>query len=65
MTLRAKEMSGLQGVVKIMAMPNKRYKASVLTNQCLGKAKEINAEPPGRGTDESFLTDSDEFIVER
>jgi len=36
---------------------------SVLTNQCLGKEK--NAEPPGRGTEESFLTDSDRFIVER
>jgi hypothetical protein len=36
---------------------------SVLTNQCLGK--DTNAEPPGRGTEESFLTDSDEFIVER
>ena len=31
-----------------MAMPYK----SVLTNQCLGK--ETNAEPPGRGTEESF-----------
>jgi len=36
---------------------------SVLTNQCFGK--ETNAEPPGRGTEESFLTDSDKFIVER
>ena len=31
---------------------------SVLTNQCLGK--KTNA---GRGTEESFLTDSDKFIV--
>jgi len=36
---------------------------SVLTNQCFGK--ETNAEPPGRGNEESFLTDSDKFIVER
>jgi hypothetical protein len=35
---------------------------SVLTNQCLGK--EMDAEPPGRGTEESFLMDSDIFIVE-
>ena len=27
-------------------------RCSVLTNQCLGK--EMNAEPPGRGTEESF-----------
>jgi hypothetical protein len=36
---------------------------SVLTNQCLGKG--MNAEPPGRGTEESCPTNSDEFIVER
>src|SRR6266850_303035 len=34
---------------------------SVLTNQCFGK--ETNAESPGRGTEESFLVDSDKFIV--
>ena len=37
------------------------YKKDVLTNQCLGK--ESNAEPPGQETEESFLTDSDKFIV--
>jgi len=36
---------------------------SVLTNQCFGK--ETNAELSARGTEESFLTDSDKFIVER
>ena len=36
---------------------------SVLTNQCLGK--ETNAEPLGRGTEGSFLMDSDKFIVIR
>jgi hypothetical protein len=34
---------------------------SVLTNQCLGK-ETPNAEPPGRGIEESFLTDSVKLI---
>ena len=59
----ANEMSGLQaegGVVKIMA----QERHSVLTNQCL--ERETNDEPLGRGprgTEESFLMDSDKFIA--
>jgi len=34
---RANETSGLQGGVKIMAIPYKKRQGSVLTNQCLGK----------------------------
>ena len=56
-------MSGCRsGVVKIMhghVLQERRH--SLFTNQCLGK--ETNTEPPGRGTDESFLMDSDIFIV--
>jgi len=42
---------------------NARGSLSVLTNQCFGKG--TNAEPPGRGTDESFLMDSDKLIGPR
>jgi hypothetical protein len=56
--------SGLQGgVVKIMH--STRTTVSVaLTNQCLGKEMNAawNAEPPGRGTEESFLMDSDKLV---
>jgi hypothetical protein len=60
----ANETSGLQGGVinvKIMHGHAIQERHSVLTNQCLGK--ETNAEPLGRGTGESFLMDSDKFIV--
>jgi hypothetical protein len=37
----------------------------VLNNQCLGNEVNAakNAEPPGRGTEEFSLMDSDEFIA--
>jgi len=56
------ETSGLpvQGMIKIMAIPYKKDKALCSPTSALEK-KRMNAE---RGAEESFLTDSDKFIVE-
>jgi hypothetical protein len=58
-------VSGLQCGVNIMAMPYKKVDALCSPTSALEKT--MNAEPPGRGTEESFLTDSDsdKDIVER
>jgi hypothetical protein len=58
--------SGLQGrVVKNQDHGHviQERQRSVLTNQCL--EKEMNAEPPGQGTEEGLrrLTGSDKFIA--
>ena len=60
---RANETSGLQGRVKIMAMPCKKDHALYSPTSAL--KEKANAEPPGR--EESVLSDSDSdnlaFIV--
>jgi hypothetical protein len=48
----------------VMTMISKKGNAlwqSVLTKQCLVKETETNTEPPGRGTEKSFLTDSNKL----
>jgi hypothetical protein len=55
--MRANEKSGLQGRVTIMAMPYTKDNALCSPTSALENG--MNAEPPGRGTEESVLTDSD------
>jgi hypothetical protein len=59
--MRANEKSGLQGGVTIMAMPY--TKDNILCSPTSALENKLNdAEPPGRGTEESALTDTI-FIV--
>jgi len=60
----ANETSGLQGGVKIMAMPRPYKKDNALCSPTSAFGKETNAEPPGQGTEDSSLTDSDKYKVE-
>jgi hypothetical protein len=53
----------MQGGVNIMATPYKKDNGLCSPTSALEVGKEMNAEPPGRGTEESFLTDSDIFIA--
>jgi hypothetical protein len=47
-----------------MAMPYKKDNTLCSPTSALkNNPKDTNAEPPGRGTEEIFLMDSDEFIV--
>ena len=59
------EMSGLQGGVhQDMRLCHTR-KTILYAHQPVPWKRNKNAEPPGRGTHESLLMDSDEFIVEK